>query len=61
MPNATVERTETKQRIGGTIYIDYELPRIMTLDELNKAVIYLVQIQRYATNNGFNNLEFRKQ
>jgi hypothetical protein len=43
----------------GLIYVDYQLPRAITIVELDKAIKYLQQIRQYAVNNnckviGFN-------
>jgi hypothetical protein len=35
----------------GLIYCDYQLPRAMTIAELDKAIKYLQQIQQYAIAN----------
>jgi hypothetical protein len=42
----------------GLIYVDYQLPRVLTLDELDKAINYLKQIQEYAKNNNCQVLGF---
>jgi hypothetical protein len=56
----TMERETTQKQSAGLLFVNYELPRVMTRDELSKAIIYLVQIQRLATNNNINVMEFRK-
>jgi hypothetical protein len=44
----------------GVMYVDYQLSGTMTLDELNKAIIYLVQIQQYAKHNNIPIIGFNK-
>ena len=44
----------------GVMYVDYQLSGAMTLDELNKAIIYLVQIQQYAKHNNIPIIGFNK-
>lgn len=48
------------QQNGGLLYINHEIPRIMTLDELSKHIIYLTQIYQYAVRNNVIKIMIRK-
>jgi hypothetical protein len=50
-----------QQKHAGLIYVNYQLPRIMTRDELSKAIIYLIQIHKLAVNNNADILEFHQE
>jgi hypothetical protein len=48
-----------QQKQGGTLFADLNIQSVMTRNELNNLIIYLVQIQRRMVVNDINNIAFR--
>ena len=46
-----IPESKPNQRSTGMIYVNYAPERIMSIDDLDKYIIYLMQIRRYAVSN----------
>ena len=48
------------QRNSGLIFVNYTPPNIMSIEDLDKYIIYLMQIRRYAVNNNVLRIQLKR-
>jgi hypothetical protein len=46
-----IPESKPNQQCSGVIYVNFKPEPLMTLEQLDKYIIYLMQIRRYAVNN----------
>jgi hypothetical protein len=55
-----IPESKPKQQNSGLIFVNYQPPSIMTIEDLDKYIIYLMQIRRYAVTNNVMRIQLKR-
>lgn len=55
-----IPESKPNQQSTGLLYVNFVPERVMSIEDLDKYIIYLMQIRRYAVNNNVMRIQLKR-